>query len=102
MKTIAFRGRTWQLDDHGFLDPPEQWDEDYEEGMARIVGLNSRPTARHGQGAAFTGRGSSPAPAACAWRAAPHAPPPPAPPAGPAHGEALPGPAVSARLLRPV
>jgi len=49
MKTIAFRGRTWQLDDHGFLDPPEQWDEDYAEGMARMVGITSGLTERHWQ-----------------------------------------------------
>jgi sulfur relay (sulfurtransferase) DsrC/TusE family protein len=49
MKRIAFKGRTSELDDHGFLDPPEQWDEDFAEGMARLVGIVSGLTERHWQ-----------------------------------------------------
>ena len=31
--TVSFGGRTYTLDAHGFLDPPEQWDEAFAEGL---------------------------------------------------------------------
>ena len=37
--TVEFRGKTYTLDKYGFLDPPEQWDEDFAQGMARMEGI---------------------------------------------------------------
>ena len=49
MNSVAFKSKTYALDDHGFLDPPEQWDEDFAEGMAKIVGIRSSLSARHNE-----------------------------------------------------
>jgi len=47
MNSVAFRGAAYQLDDHGFLDPPEQWCEEFAEGMAKMVGIKDGLTDRH-------------------------------------------------------
>jgi tRNA 2-thiouridine synthesizing protein E len=47
MSTITFKGKTYKLDDYGFLDPPEQWDEGFAEGMAKMVGVTAGLTERH-------------------------------------------------------
>lgn len=47
MNSVAFRGTTYELDDYGFLDPPEQWDEGFADGMAKMVGIKSGLTSRH-------------------------------------------------------
>ena len=47
MNSVAFRGRTYELDDYGFLYPPEQWDESFADGMAKVVGIKSGLTNRH-------------------------------------------------------
>ena len=39
MSKVTFKGKTYSLDDHGFLDPPDQWEEGFAEGMARMVGI---------------------------------------------------------------
>ncbi len=49
MSTVTFKGKSYTLDNHGFLDPPEQWDEGFAEGMAKMVGVTSGLTARHWQ-----------------------------------------------------
>ena len=46
METVTFAGKTYSLDDSGFLDPPEQWDEDFAEGMARSLGIQGGLEAR--------------------------------------------------------
>jgi len=47
-KTVTFgEGNTYTLDQHGFLDPPEQWDEDFAEGMARLQGIYDGLTEEH-------------------------------------------------------
>ncbi|MHC4606008.1 MAG: TusE/DsrC/DsvC family sulfur relay protein [Planctomycetota bacterium] len=47
-RTITFAGgKSYALDDHGFLDPPDQWDEDFAEGMARKLGIVGGLTAEH-------------------------------------------------------
>ncbi len=39
-KVINFGGsKSYTLDAHGFLDPPNQWDEEFAEGMARMQGI---------------------------------------------------------------
>ncbi|MBI4720578.1 MAG: TusE/DsrC/DsvC family sulfur relay protein [Chitinivibrionia bacterium] len=35
------------MDEHGFLDPPEQWDEPFAEGMARLQGIFDGLTEEH-------------------------------------------------------
>jgi len=46
--TVAFgQGKTYQLDDHGFLDPVDQWDEDFANGMARLQGIYDGLTREH-------------------------------------------------------
>jgi tRNA 2-thiouridine synthesizing protein E len=47
MNTIAFRDKKYQLDDYGFLDPPDQWNVDFAEGMAKMVGVTGGLTERH-------------------------------------------------------
>lgn len=49
MSTIAFKGKVYELDEHGFLDPPEQWDENFAEGMAKMVGITAGLSKRHWQ-----------------------------------------------------
>jgi tRNA 2-thiouridine synthesizing protein E len=49
MSTITFKGKTYELDDYGFLDPPEQWDKGFAEGMAKMVGITEGLTERHWQ-----------------------------------------------------
>lgn len=47
-KTITFGdGKTYSLDLYGFLDPPEQWDEDFADGMARLQGIYDGLTEEH-------------------------------------------------------
>ncbi len=45
--TVEFRGKTYTLDKYGFLDPPEQWDEDFAQGMARMEGIYGGLTEEH-------------------------------------------------------
>jgi tRNA 2-thiouridine synthesizing protein E len=40
-------GKTYSLDRHGFLDPPDQWDEDFASGMAGQVGIHGELTEEH-------------------------------------------------------
>ncbi|NIO29107.1 MAG: TusE/DsrC/DsvC family sulfur relay protein [Candidatus Latescibacteria bacterium] len=46
-KSIEFGGKDYTLDEHGFLDPPEQWDETFAEGMARMQGIFDGLTGEH-------------------------------------------------------
>jgi len=48
-KAVTFDGRTYTLDDHGFLDPPEQWDEQFAGGMAKLQGIYGELTDEHWQ-----------------------------------------------------
>ena len=34
MNSVVFNGKTYRVDDFGFLDPAEQWDEGFADGMA--------------------------------------------------------------------
>ncbi len=49
MGRVSFKGKTFALDEHGFLNPPEQWTEDFAEGMAKMVGITGGLTERHWQ-----------------------------------------------------
>ena len=49
MSKVTFKGKTYSLDDHGFLDPPDQWEEGFAEGMARMVGITGGLAERHWQ-----------------------------------------------------
>ena len=40
-------GKTYALDDQGFLDPPEQWDEVFAESMAAKLGFRDGLTGEH-------------------------------------------------------
>lgn len=47
-RTVTFaHGKTYTLDEYGFLDPPEQWDEAFAEGMALLQGINGGLTDEH-------------------------------------------------------
>ena len=46
-KQITLRGKVYSLDAHGFLSPPEQWDEDFAEGMAEVQGIYGGLTDAH-------------------------------------------------------
>lgn len=49
MGNVVFKGESYRLDDHGFLDPPDQWDENFAAGMAKMVGIRDGLTDRHWQ-----------------------------------------------------
>ncbi len=40
MKTVSFNGRSYQVDDQGFLIDHNAWDENFTTGMARELGMN--------------------------------------------------------------
>ena len=47
-KTLTFgEGKTYSLDQHGFLDEPGQWDENFANGMARLQGIHDGLTKEH-------------------------------------------------------
>ena len=47
-KTITFgEDKTYTLDQYGFLEPPEQWDEGFAQGMARLQGIYDGLTEEH-------------------------------------------------------
>ena len=47
-KTVTFgAGKSYTLDEYGFLDPPQQWDEDFADGMARLQGIYDGLTQQH-------------------------------------------------------
>lgn len=45
--TLSVSGMTYTLDRHGFLDPPDQWDETFADTMARLLGIDSGLTEEH-------------------------------------------------------
>ncbi|MHC4662526.1 MAG: TusE/DsrC/DsvC family sulfur relay protein [Planctomycetota bacterium] len=44
---VKIRGRKYQLDQHGYLDPPDQWNESFAEGMAIKLGTYNGLTEEH-------------------------------------------------------
>jgi tRNA 2-thiouridine synthesizing protein E len=46
-QTICFKEKVYTLDRHGFLDPAEQWDEEFAEGMAVRLGIYGGLTPQH-------------------------------------------------------
>lgn len=46
-QTFSFNKKEYQLDRHGFLDPPDQWDEGFAEGMAKKLGIYGGLTEDH-------------------------------------------------------
>lgn len=47
-RVVTFgEGKTYVLDEYGFLDPPEQWDEEFAEGMAPLQGIYDGLTKEH-------------------------------------------------------
>ena len=46
-QTITVNDQQYSLDSHGFLDPPEQWEENFAEGMARSLGIHEGLTEAH-------------------------------------------------------
>lgn len=47
-QTITLKnGKTYTLDRHGFLEPPEQWDDDFANGMAERLGIHGGLTEEH-------------------------------------------------------
>ncbi len=46
--TITLKsGKTYSLDRHGFLDPPDQWDDDFAVEMAKRTGIHGELTEDH-------------------------------------------------------
>lgn len=46
-QTVSFSGKEYKLDLHGFLDPADQWDEEFAEGMAGKLGIHGGLTDDH-------------------------------------------------------
>jgi TusE/DsrC/DsvC family sulfur relay protein len=47
-RTVTFgEGKTYGLDGYGFLEQPQQWDEDFANGMARLQGIYDGLTKEH-------------------------------------------------------
>lgn len=46
---FTFRDKTYELDEYGFLHPPDQWDEAFAQGMAIKLGIHNGLTDRHWQ-----------------------------------------------------
>jgi tRNA 2-thiouridine synthesizing protein E len=46
-KVTLQNGKIYTLDRHGFLDPPEQWDEEFANGMAERIGIQGGLTEEH-------------------------------------------------------
>ncbi|MHC4661846.1 MAG: TusE/DsrC/DsvC family sulfur relay protein [Planctomycetota bacterium] len=44
---VTIRGREYEFDKHGYLDPPDQWDEAFAEGMAIKLGIYDGLTEEH-------------------------------------------------------
>ena len=44
---VTFGGKTYTLDDYGFLSPPEQWDRAFAEGMAADLRIHGGMTEEH-------------------------------------------------------
>ncbi|MHC4473037.1 MAG: TusE/DsrC/DsvC family sulfur relay protein [Planctomycetota bacterium] len=44
---VTFGEKTYDLDDYGFLSPPEQWDRAFAEGMAAESGIHGGLTEEH-------------------------------------------------------
>ncbi len=47
VNTITLYGKTYTLDIHGFLNPPDQWDKNFAEGMAQKLGISGGLTEKH-------------------------------------------------------
>lgn len=45
--TVEFGDKTYTLDQYGFLNPPEQWDECFAQGMARMEAIYDGLTEEH-------------------------------------------------------
>ncbi len=41
VSTVSFKNKTYTLDFNGFLDPPDQWNEDFADGMAKKLGIRA-------------------------------------------------------------
>jgi tRNA 2-thiouridine synthesizing protein E len=44
---VTFDGKTYTLDAHGFLSPPEQWDEGFANGMAELLEIYGGLKEKH-------------------------------------------------------
>ena len=47
MQSVAFGSNVYQLDDRGFLDPSDQWDSTFAEGMAKNLGIRAGLSKEH-------------------------------------------------------
>ncbi len=47
MATLKIKNRDYQVDEHGYLYPPDQWDENFACGMAEAFGISSGLNERH-------------------------------------------------------
>ena len=44
---VLIRGKEYEFDKHGYLDPPDQWDENFAEGLAVKIGIYDGLTEEH-------------------------------------------------------
>jgi tRNA 2-thiouridine synthesizing protein E len=43
---VRFKNKDYEVDEHGYLAPPEQWDEDFALGLAEALGMGSELTEK--------------------------------------------------------
>jgi tRNA 2-thiouridine synthesizing protein E len=41
LANLKLKNKDYQVDEHGYLSPPEQWDDDFAMGMAETLGISS-------------------------------------------------------------
>jgi TusE/DsrC/DsvC family sulfur relay protein len=44
---VKFENKAYEIDEHGYLDPPEQWDTEFAEGLAETLGIRSGLSEEH-------------------------------------------------------
>jgi tRNA 2-thiouridine synthesizing protein E len=47
MGTVEFKSKSYEVDDEGFLKDPQNWDENFSEGMAPTTGINEALNESH-------------------------------------------------------
>ncbi|HEQ98945.1 MAG TPA: hypothetical protein ENO22_06350 [candidate division Zixibacteria bacterium] len=47
MRTFSYKGKTYKVDQSGFLENYDEWDDVFAEGIAQSLGIDGGLTGRH-------------------------------------------------------